>query len=76
MGGKRIKIIKAAVGEKTGKAVGSIAQNSDKFSVVASDSVTVDLLEIQPEGSKPMTAKQFLNGNKIEIGTIIEDTNG
>ncbi len=73
---KRIKVIKVAVGEKSGKAVGCVAQNSDKFSIVCADSVTVDLLEIQPEGSKPMTAKQFLNGNKIEIGTVIEDTNG
>lgn len=74
--GKRIKIIKAAVGNKTEKAVGSIAENSDKFSVVCADGVTVDLLEIQPEGKALMTAKQFLNGNKTEIGTVIEATNG
>ena len=76
LNGKRIKVIKAAVGEKSGKAVGSVADSTDSFSVVCADGITVDLLEIQPEGSKPMTAKQFLNGNKIEIGTVIEDTNG
>ncbi len=76
LNGKRIKVIKAAVGEKSGKVVGSVANSTDSFSVVCADGVSVDLLEIQPEGSKPMTAKQFLNGNKIEMGTVIEDTNG
>lgn len=74
--GKRVKIIKAAVGNKTDKPIGSVADNSNNFSVVAADGVTVDLLEIQPEGKGSMTAKQFLNGNKIEIGAIIEGTNG
>ena len=76
LNGKRIKVIKAAVGEKSGKVVGSVANSTDSFSVVCADGVSVDLLEIQPEVSKPMTAKQFLNGNKIEMGTVIEDTNG
>lgn len=76
LNGKRIKVIKAAVGEKSGKIAGSVAESNDKFSVVCADGVTVNLVEIQPEGSKPMTAKQFLNGNKIETGTVIEETNG
>lgn len=76
LNGKRIKIIKAVVGDKSSKPAGAVADNTNNFSVVCADGVIVNLLEIQPEGSKPMTAKQFLNGNKIEIGTVIEAQNG
>ncbi len=68
--GKRIKVIKTAVGEKSGKPVGTVAESSDSFSIVCADSVTVKLLEIQPEGKTQMSAKQFLNGNKIPVGTL------
>lgn len=73
--GKRIKIIKTAVGEKSGKAVGSVADSTDSFSVVCADGVTIKLLEIQPEGKAPMSAKQFLNGNNISVGTLIGEEN-
>lgn len=76
LNGKRIKIIKAVVGDKSSKPAGAVADNTNNFSVVCADGVTVNLLEIQSEGSKSMTAKQFLNGNKIEIGTVIEAENG
>ncbi len=73
--GKRIKVIKTAVGEKSAMSAGSVAENGDSFSVVAADGITVKLLEIQPEGSKAMTAKQFLNGKKIAVGTVIGEEN-
>ena len=73
LGGKRIKIIKAAVGSKSDIAVGCISDNEENLSIVCKDGVSINLLEIQPEGSKPMTAEQFLNGNKISVGTRIKN---
>ena len=73
--GKRIKVIKTAIGEKSAMSAGCVAENGDSFSVVAADGITVKLLEIQPEGSKAMTAKQFLNGKKIAVGTVIGEEN-
>ena len=31
----------------------------------------VQILELQKEGKNKMTAKEFLNGNKLEVGTNI-----
>ena len=73
LNGKRIKIIKSVVGGKSSKPAGAVADNSNNFSIVCADGVAVDLLEIQPEGSKPMTAKQFLNGNINYLGMIPQD---
>ena len=71
--GKRIKIIKTAVGSKSDINVGCVSENDEKLSIVCKDGVNINLLEIQPEGSKPMTAKQFLNGNKIPVGQRIKN---
>ena len=73
--GKRIKVIKAEVGEKTDKAAGTVVSADDYIEIACKDNVTVKLLEIGPEGSKPMSAKQYLCGKKIEIGTTVGDVN-
>lgn len=71
LNGKRIKIIKAEVGNKTDKPCGTIVKCDDEFIIACKGNTSVKLLEIQPEGSKPMTAKQFLNGNHINVGSQI-----
>ena len=73
--GKRIKVIKTAVGKKSDLAAGSVAESSQSLSIVCADGVEINLLEIQPEGKSAMTAKQFLNGKKIEVGSIIGEEN-
>ena len=73
--GKRIKIIKTAVGVKSNLEAGSVADSSQNFSIVCADGVTIKLLEIQPEGKAAMNAKQFLNGNKIPVGALIGENN-
>lgn len=73
--GKRIKIIKTAVGAKSNLEAGSVADSSQNLSIVCADSVTIKLLEIQPEGKAAMSAKQFLNGNKIPVGALIGENN-
>ena len=71
LGGKRIKVIKAKVCDKTSKEASAIIENGERFVISCKDGTSIELLEISPEGSKPMTAKQFLCGNKLEIGTVI-----
>ena len=73
--GKRVKVIKAALGENSGKPVSTVADNTNDISVVAADGVTVRLLEIQAEGGKAMTSKQFLCGKRLEIGTLVGENN-
>ena len=73
-GGKRIKIIKSRVVNMRGTA-GAVLK-SDNELIVACKKEAVALETIQPEGSKPMTAKQYLCGRPIALGTEIEDENG
>ncbi len=71
---KRIKVISAEIGVKTDKEIGTIfTQNNDIFVSCKDGSLKIN--ELQPEGSKPMTAKQFLNGNS-EVDGLLVDKNG
>ena len=73
-GGKRIKIIKSRVVNMHG-AAGTVLK-SDNELIVACKKEAVALETIQPEGSKPMSAKQYLCGRPIALGAEIEDENG
>ncbi len=73
-GGKRIKIIKSRVVNMHGTA-GTVLK-SDSELIVACKKEAVAIETIQPEGSKPMSAKQYLCGRSIALGTEIEDENG
>lgn len=74
--GKRIKVISAMVGEGTDKPCGTVIGNGEEIVIACGGGSSIRLLTIQPEGSKPMTAKQFLCGNKLEIGSLIGESNG
>lgn len=75
LSGKRIKVIKAKVCDKKSQIASQIIENEERFVISCKDGSAVELLEICPEGSKPMTAKQFLCGKKLEIGTVIGEDN-
>ena len=65
--GNRVKVTKAAEIKEMGKP-GQII-NKD-FTVACSENA-VQILELQREGKKKMSAKEFLIGNKLEVGTSI-----
>ena len=69
--GKRIKAIKCRLGGKTSAPAASVVENTGFLEVACGDGNTVIFEILQPEGSKPMTAKQMLCGNPIEKGTVI-----
>ena len=73
-GGKRIKIIKSRVVNMHGTA-GAVLK-SDNGLIVACRENAISLETIQPEGSKPMSAKQYLCGRPIALGAEIEGENG
>lgn len=64
LNGKRMKVISAVEGINTNKEIGTFFSENGKLFVSCKDK-SIEITEIQPEGSKPMTAKQFLNGNPI-----------
>lgn len=69
--GKRIKVIKAAKSELTYSKSGIVIASDNKLVVSCGDK-SVELLTVQPEGAKVMSAAQMLNGHKIAEGTVVE----
>ncbi|MDO4608526.1 MAG: methionyl-tRNA formyltransferase [Clostridia bacterium] len=69
--GKRIKIIKAATSSLKSTDSGIVIANDNKLVISCKDG-SVELITVQPEGAKAMSAAQMLNGHKIELGTKVE----
>lgn len=70
--GKRIKVFSARVSCKTESEPGKIIENDGKLIVSAGNGTAVELLKLQPEGGKIMSANDMLRGKKISIGTAVE----
>ena len=68
---KRIKVIKAAVADNTNAKAGTVVKSTDSLVIACKDGTAIELVTVQPEGSKPMTAKQMLCGRPIAVGTVI-----
>lgn len=68
---KRVKVIKAAVVGNTGAKAGTVIKSTDSLVIACKDGTAVELVTVQPEGSKPMSAKQMLCGRPIANGTVI-----
>ena len=68
LNGKRIKVHKAKVSEKTDIEPATIIKADDEFIISCADYSSISLIEIQPEGSKRMTAKDYLKGHSICVG--------
>lgn len=69
--GKRIKVIKTKIGDKTTKRGGTVIGNTENLVIACGENTSIEILELQPEGSKRMTAKQFLCGKAIPLGKMI-----
>ena len=74
LNGKRIKVISALVGDETNKKSGTVFADKNSLSIACEDRF-INLLVIQPEGSKAMEAKQFLCGNSNLNGIVIGEEN-
>ena len=66
--GKRVKIHRAKIAEGSGRA-GEIL--SVKPLVIACGEGAIELLELQPEGKKKMTAEAFAAGHKLKTGELL-----
>ena len=68
---KRVKVIKAAAAGNTDARAVTVIKSTDSLVIACKDGTAVELVTVQPEGSKPMTAKQMLCGRPIAVGTVI-----
>ena len=71
LNGKRIKVLSAKIGDKTTQNAGTVIANGEELVIACGNNTSIRLLTVQPEGSKPMTSKQMLCGNKIPLGTVV-----
>ena len=69
--GKRIKVIKSKVSNLTAEENGVVIDSDEKLIISCKDG-SVELMTVQPEGAKVMSAVQMLNGHKIAKGTVVE----
>lgn len=60
--GKRLKILKASIGPDTDKHVGTLFLEGSEPALACADQSSLKLLEVQPEGKKPMEGAAFARG--------------
>lgn len=72
LSGKTLKLHASVLSDKKGNNIpGEIIESSDRFIVSCGDNCCVEITELQLEGKKRMTSGAFLNGYKLEKGTIL-----
>ena len=69
--GKRFKVIKAKKANLTAQECGVVIDSNNKL-VISCKGGSVELITVQPEGAKIMSASQMLNGHAISKGTVVE----
>ncbi len=67
-GGSHLLLAQPAVPGSVAEAAG------DVLAVVAGDGQTVRILEIQPEGRRVMSAREFISGHRLVPGTVLGRT--
>lgn len=68
---KNVKIYKSVISNETGNKPGLVVDNNNDITVCCGDNKCIKITELQADGKKRMSAKAFLQGNKIETGTVL-----
>ncbi len=69
--GKRVKVIESRISGKTDKPCGTVIEAKDRLVIACANGSSLELVTVQPEGSKAMTAAQMLCGKSVEVGTNV-----
>jgi methionyl-tRNA formyltransferase len=68
---KTIKIHKTCKTDIKGNNAGEIVDNNKRLIVSCGDGKCLEILELQAEGKKKMSARDFLAGNRIELHSVL-----
>lgn len=72
LGGKILKLHSSVLSDRKGhNKPGEVVESNGKIIVSCGDNNCIELLSVQLEGKKRMAASEFLNGCKIEKGTVL-----
>lgn len=70
--GKTLKLHSSVLSDKTGNNIaGEVIESNGKLVVACGDNNCIEIIELQLEGKKRMTASVFLNGYTVEKGTVL-----
>ena len=68
--GHMLRVLKARV-DRRGGMPGTILELCGDGPLVACGEDALRLLEVQPEGKKPMSGRDYLNGHKLKVGELL-----
>lgn len=68
---KTLKIHETLLSDKKGKIPGAIIQDAGKVFVTCGDGNCVELIQVQLEGKKRMSAEEFFRGHPVKTGDIL-----
>lgn len=72
LAGKTLKLHSSVLSDKKGNNIpGEVVESSGKFIVCCGDNSCIELKTVQLEGKKRMDAQSFLNGYKLQKGTVL-----
>lgn len=72
LNGKTVKIHRSVLAEEKGKKAGEIVEAGKRLVVACGDLNCIEIINLQAEGKKAMSAADFLRGNSVAVGDIFE----
>ena len=72
LNGKKVKIHKSILAAETNKPAGEVVENGKRLVVACGDGKCIEILTIQAEGKKAMSAADFMRGNSVNLGDRFE----
>lgn len=71
VGGRTLKVHRSVLCGDAGGQPGEVMQSGKRFVVSCGDGRCVELLTVQAEGKKAMPAADYLRGNPLAVGTVL-----
>ncbi len=72
LNGKTVKIHSTLLSDLKGKSAGQIVETGKKLVVCCGDMNCIEILNLQADGKKAMSAADFMRGNQLNIGDMFE----
>lgn len=72
LSGKTVKIHKSILTDAKGDFAGQIVETGKKLVVCCGDKNCIEILNLQAEGKKAMSAVDFMRGNQVNVGDTFE----
>ena len=70
LNGKTVKIHQSILSDKKGELAGQIVENGKRLVVCCGDKNCIEIINLQAEGKKAMSAADFMRGNQVNVGDI------